>query len=66
MRCFFVDLIKRLFEYLAVILLEFGGLWLIGFGLYKIYPPLGWIFGGIVFVKVGYSLFENGQEDKKE
>lgn len=54
---------RRLLEALAVALLELGGLWLIGFGLYKIYPPLGWIFGGIVFVKIGYSLFKGGQED---
>lgn len=61
-----MDLIKRLFEYLAVVLLEFGGLYLIWFGLYKIYPPLGLIFGGIVFVKIGYSLFKSGQEDEKK
>lgn len=57
---------RRILEALAVVLLELGGLWLIGFGLYKIYPPLGWIFGGIVFAKIGYSLFESGQEGEKK
>lgn len=60
------DRLKKMLVMLAVCLFEVGGLYLIGRGLYMIFPPLGWIFCGVVAVKIGYSLFRDGQEDKQK
>lgn len=59
-----MELLKKLFANLVVILLEGVGLYLIGRGLHMVFPPLGWIFCGLVAVKIGYSLYKDIQEDR--
>lgn len=59
-----MEKLKRAILNLLILALYVTGLLFIGIGLHLIWTPLFWIFAGVIFVYVGYSIYNATSEDE--